>query len=143
MKKLFVLLFIVALAAPIFASTPNGIKVPQKAKDALTKSFPDAKNIKWEKEGNAFEANFESKNAKASIVVDANGIITETEAVIEKSQLPKGVENYIEKNHKNFKISEVSKIVNDKNITTYEVEVSNGKTKKDLFFDNDGKFLKK
>ena len=47
--------------------------VPAVVKDAFQKSYKDAKEVKWEKEGADFEAEFEIGETDQSVVFDAAG----------------------------------------------------------------------
>ena len=52
-------------------------------------------------------------------------------------------ESYIAKNYAGFKITESAKITDSKGVVTFEAEITKGKLKHDLMFDNSGKFLEK
>ena len=116
------------------------IKVPAKVKDALTKLYPKATEIKWGKEGKTeFEAEFKVNGTAVSVVMDVKGNLNETETDIAKLELPKGVEEFVAKNHKGWNITESSKIVDAKGNVTFEAQVTKDKVKKDLIFDKNGK----
>jgi len=112
--------------------------VPAVVKTGFTKAHPKAKDVKWVKEGNKFEANFDMDKIDYSAVLDEKGNITETETKIPVSQLPKGVAEYVAQHHKGHKIAEAAKITDASGNVTYEAEVN----KKDLIFDKMGVFIK-
>lgn len=112
--------------------------VPTVVKDAFKKAHGDAKEVKWEKEGANFEAEFEIGETDQSVVYDASGKLIETEVEIKVEELPVGVKDYISKNYKDAKIKEATKITDAKGTITYEAEIKG----MDLIFDNNGKFIK-
>jgi hypothetical protein len=113
-------------------------EVPAVVKDAFKKSYKDAKEVKWEKEGANFEAEFEIGETDQSVVFDATGNLVETEVEIKVEELPSGANDYIAKNYKDTKIKKATKITDAKGTVTYEAEIKG----KDLIFDSTGKFIK-
>lgn len=113
-------------------------EVPGSVKTALQKQFPNAKNVKWEKEDSNFEAGFTLNSTGYSVLLTASGSILETETEISADALPAPVKDYLKKYYPGKKIKEAAKITDAKGVVTYEAEV-NGK---DLIFDSSGKFLK-
>jgi hypothetical protein len=114
-------------------------ETPQVVQDAFNKQFPGAKEVKWEKEGDNYEAAFEKNEQDLSVVIDAKGNILETEVGIEIKDLPQNVQDYLAKNYAGKKIDEAAKIVDAKGTLTYEAEIE----KMDLLFDSKGNFIKK
>jgi hypothetical protein len=112
--------------------------VPAVVKDAFKKTYKDVKDVKWEKEGANFEAEFEIGETDQSVVFDATGQVIETEIEIKVDELPSGVKDYLAKNYKDTKIKEATKITDSKGTITYEAEIKG----KDLIFDSTGKFIK-
>ena len=112
--------------------------VPAVVKDAFKKTYKDVKEVKWEKEGANFEAEFEVGETDQSVVFDATGQVIETEIEIKVDELPSGVKDYVAKNYKDTKIKEATKITDSKGTVTYEAEIKG----KDLIFDANGKFIK-
>lgn len=112
--------------------------VPAAVKDAFKKAHGVVKDVKWEKEGANFEAEFEVGETDQSVVYDASGKLIETEVEIKLEELPTGAKDYIAKNYKDAKIKEATKITDAKGTVTYEAEIKD----KDLIFDSNGKFIK-
>lgn len=138
MKKLIFLL--VAVPGMLFVSAEkiSGKEVPAVVKSVLTKHYPNAKELKWEKENKNYEAGFKVAKTAYSLLIDASGNILETEVEISLKELPANANAYVSKNYKGQKIKETAKITDNKGVVTYEVEIKG----KDLIFDNSGKFLK-
>lgn len=134
MKKSVVTIALIMLSFVSFAQKTKEQNVPQIIKKALSEKFPNAKNVKWDKEENNFEASFKNNNIDNSILFNANGKIIETEIAIDVNQLPKNALQYLNDNFKNKKIKEAAKIITEKGITIYEAEIQGN----DLFFDENG-----
>lgn len=112
--------------------------VPAVVKDAFKKSYANAKEVKWEKEGANYEAEFEVGETDQSVVYDTSGHLIETEVEIKVDELPAEVKEYVSKNYKDMKIKEATKITDAKGAVSYEAEIKG----KDLIFDSNGKFIK-
>lgn len=134
-------MFIVAGLMISLAACAQKLKeaaVPVTVKEAFKKSFPNAKEVKWEKEGANFEAEFEVGESDQSFVYDASGNLLETEIEIKVEELPTAARDYVSKNYNGAKIKEAEKITDSKGTVTFEAEIKG----KDLLFDNNGKFIK-
>lgn len=139
MKKSVMTIALIMLSFVSFAQKTKEQNVPQVIKKALSGKFPNAKNVKWDKEENNFEASFKNNNIDNSILFNANGKIIETEIAIEVNQLPKNALQYLNDNFKNQKVKEAAKIITEKGNLIYEAEIKG----KDLFFDENGNFITK
>jgi len=129
----------------VFCSLAQKIKseeIPSNVKSAFEKKYPNVKKVKWEKEGDAYEASFDLKKEEVSALFDAAGNMKEVETEIETQAMPTAVKNLLTKDYPNYKITEAAKIVSQ-NTITYEAEVKRGKESFDLIFSEDGKLLKK
>lgn len=113
-------------------------KIPATVQDAFKKQFPTISDVDWEEEGANYEAEFENGEIETSVVINASGVILETETEIEPNALPKAILDYISTNYKGQKVKEAAKIVLGDGTVNYEAEVN----KKDLIFDNNGAFIK-
>lgn len=132
-KIVLTALLVTSMSCTSNAQKIKADKVPTPVKEALTKAYPNAKEIEWDKEGKGFEASFEDGKDEISVVFDANGAVLETETEIEVSALPAKVLEGL----KGKKVKEAAIIMKDGK-TMYEAEVG----KKDLFFDQDGNQIK-
>jgi len=139
MKKSILLFVVFALVISTSAQNKKDVKISEKAKSGFSKVYPVATDVKWQKEGKSYEVEFKQNGIATSVDIDAEGTIMETESTIAKTDLPKGVEEFVAKNHKGWAITEAAKIVDAKGNITYEAQVSKDKTKKDLMFTKDGK----
>ncbi len=139
MKNLILITALSFGVSCVYAQKIKESEVPAPVKATLAKQHPDVKNVKWEKEGANYEAEFEVKEVETSALIAANGNLIETEVEISVSALPKRALEYVSKNLADAKIKEASKITDTKGVITYEAEVN----KVDYLFDANGILIKK
>lgn len=139
MKKSIIVITLIMVSLVSFAQKTEEQNVPQVVKNALLQKFPKAKEVKWDKEENNYEASFKNNKVDNSILFNANGKIIETEIAITVSQLPKKALQYLNDNYKNQKVKEAAKIVTEKGTVIYEAEIKG----KDLLFDENGNYITK
>ena len=139
MKKSIIVITLIMVSLVSFAQKTKEQNVPQVVKNALLQKFPKAKEVKWDKEENNYEASFKNNKVDNSILFNANGKIIETEIAITVSQLPKKALQYLNDNYKNQKVKEAAKIVTEKGTVIYEAEIKG----KDLLFDENGNYITK
>lgn len=133
------LFVMVAMMSPLLVTSQKIQEkdVPVSVKTALQKQYPKAAKVKWSKEADKFEAEFDLNKEETSVLMDASGNVLETEVEIEISQLPKGVAEYVKTNYKSS-IKEAAKITDANGSVSYEAEIKG----KDLLFNSNGKFVK-
>lgn len=148
MKKILsVIAILFALSTTSFAQKEKDekegtekVNVPAVVKTALSKKYPEAKKVTWEKEKGNYEANWGGKSGEDhSVQFTPSGTFIEIVDAIPVSSLPKSVAPYIAKNYKGNKIREAGRVTNAAGMQTYEVEIKG----KDLIFDLNGNYLKK
>jgi len=137
MKKSIIMMVILMASLASFAQKTKEQNVPQVIKNAFLQKFPKAKEVKWDKEGNNFEASFDLNDVDNSVLFNKEGKIVETEIEIKVNQLPKNARQYLNNNYKNQKVKEAAKIVTEKGTTIFEAEIKG----KDLFFDENGNLI--
>lgn len=138
MKKLALMMVAAMITSLTFAQKIQEKDVPASVKVSFQKNYPNIKAVKWDKEGEKFEASFDLNKVDNSVLFDAQGNLLETEVEIELNQLPKGVLEYVKANYKGQNVKEAAKITDAKGTVTYEAEIKG----MDLLFDNSGKFIK-
>jgi hypothetical protein len=69
-------------------------------------------------------------------------LVAQTKTELQPSELQKPILEYIAKNFKDYSIDKVFK-VDAKGVITYDICVNKDKTHEKLFFDKEGKFLRK
>ena len=129
------------LTTSLQAQKMNSEDVPGTVKAGLQKAY-SGKDVKWDKEGDNFEASFKQKGKETSIVLDASGKTLETEVEINKRELPVSILDVLKKDYQGYEIEEAAKI-DSNGVITYETEVEKDEKTFDLIFDGQGKLLKK
>jgi len=143
MKKVFLAITIVCSATMVAQIDAKSKKteIPANVKEAFQKEFP-AQKAKWEMEDGGYEAEFKMKGNDVSAVYDKKGHRKAFETGIKTNELPATVLGYMAKNYASKKITEATKIADDKNVTTYEAEIKKDGKPYDVLFDSNGKFIK-
>jgi len=136
-------LLVVALlvAGPALTATAQKIdpsKVPDAVKASFAKKYPDVDRVKWEKEGDQFEAGFKDNDHSMAALFTADGALTESELTIPKASLPPSILAYVKKNYKGSPIKEAAKITKASGEINYEVEVKG----MDRIFDANGNYIR-
>ncbi len=121
-----------------FAQKLSADKVPANVKAKFTSLYPAVTDAKWEMENSAYEAGFNNGGTHTTVVIDAKGLLKETETAIPASALPKAASDYLAKKYAGVKLTETAKIVDASGKVTFEAEVN----KKDVLFDEKGNFIK-
>jgi hypothetical protein len=139
-RKLLFAVAIVAAAISVKAQDLKSANVPAAVKSELTKRYPEATKVSWEKEKGNFEANWGGKSGEDnSVVITPAGSFVEIVKAIKISDLPASVAPYVKAHYKGAKIKEAGRVTDAAGKTMFEAEIKGG----DLIFDENGKFLKK
>ena len=113
--------------------------VPAVVKTALSKKYPAATKVTWEKEAGNYEANWGGKGGEDnSVQFTPKGDFIEIVNAIPVSQLPAPVLAYVKEHYKGAKITEAGRVTDAKGKISYEAEVN----RKDIIFDENGNFVK-
>ena len=142
MKKLMASIMLVAAASVVFSQKIKDTDVPSPVKESFKKSFPLAREVKWEKEKNAFEAEFKLNNHEQTATLNANGELQEIETEIPKGDLPVSILSALDKDYHGDKVEEAARI-DARGAISYEVELMNGKDRLEIVYDSKGKLVEK
>ena len=115
---------------------------PQAVQDAFEKKYPGENDPDWHKDSNGnFESSFkqDGKSLRADFSPDGHWI--ETERSIKKDDLPKAVENTIDKNFEEWEIAEIEEVHHYKKGKFYDIEFKQKGKNKDVEVDEKGKIL--
>jgi hypothetical protein len=128
----------------MFAFTINNSQdVPQKVKDALTKMFPNAKSVKWDKESETeWEAEFKMDKIEYSANFLEDGTWQETEREIKEKDLPQNVKTAFLKAFEGYDIEEIGLSETPKG-SVYEFDIEKGETDMEVAIDLTGNVVKK
>jgi hypothetical protein len=138
MRTSIITIFALLISAFAIAQDLDPKEVPGIVKSTILIRFPDATNIKWEKEKDNYEASFTLNKKEQTALLDSSGNLLQTEMKITMDQLPNGILQYVKTNYRRKKVREISKITDPNGKEFFEVEIY----KKDLIFDCKGKFIK-
>ena len=136
MKKIFfTVLLLICILTTGFAKS----KMPIAVTSAFNQKFPNATNVKWDKENaHEYEAEFVWNSVNYSANFSDNGEWLETESPSSFNQLPEKVKAEFNKLHKGLKVKSVSKIDTSKRKTIFEIEIMKGVRIVELFYSEDG-----
>jgi hypothetical protein len=138
MKNSFVVL---AAVMGICLSASCQLKVTESAKKAFAAMFPNATNVKWEKESaDEYEANFKLNNANVSANFKHDGSWVETETTIKATELPAAVANAINTRYPGATFSRTEKIEKPGGKILYEAVIRFKGKKKEMEINPDGSF---
>lgn len=131
------------LAGSASAQKLKTAQVPAAVVAGFARQFPQAREVKWEKENDQYEAGFKPGKAEMSALLRANGALVETETEIGVAQLPAGVRATLARRYKGAAIREAAKIVAaGSGVVTYEAEIAPGGKTRDVLFDAAGQEVK-
>lgn len=139
MKRLNLLLIILASSTIIVACGISPKKVPDQARTSFEKQYPGVDKVRWTVENGNYEAEFTFKEVETSVLLDPTGKVLETEQEIDPGSLPDSIKNYISEHYPEKNIREAATIVTSEGIKTYEAEIDG----KDLIFDPSGNIITK
>jgi hypothetical protein len=138
MKPLFVvpLMLIILLACH---QVNKDRRAPDNIVSAFKKLHPNAVIEEWNDEPPVWEAKYKDGDEKGAVSFDKEAIVTETELVIEESQLRNQptIPDYIKAHYTGEKIQRCERITKADGTTTYEIQI----TGKEIVFDKEGKYL--
>ncbi len=116
--------------------------IPESVVRSLKASFPEAKQVRLSvlEKSKVFQSDFDNKSDKMSVVIDAQGTISEIYKETSESTLPEGTKMYLLNNYKDFSINSVKEqITQEAKILGFRVLLKNEiGTNTDLFFDKTG-----
>ena len=139
MKKLFSIVVAALVAITGFAQS----QAPQSVTDAFHAKFPNALNVKWDKEGeHEYEAGFDWNGKKCSANFSDTGEWLETESPLSFTDLPERIKEVFNSTHKKADIVAVAKIDTSKGAVKYEIEFKNGIKTDEVFYSANGTEVK-
>jgi hypothetical protein len=114
-----------------------------QAKETFAAKFPNAKNVKWDRESDTeWEAEFKMAGKEYSANFGNDGTWKETEYEVSKKDLPTAILTHLSTQFANAKIEEIEK-VEKPDFSGYELEMEEGETTFDLVMDTAGNVISK
>ena len=133
-KKIFLLGILSAISIFSFALTPPGVVLK-----AFRTKFPNATNVKWEKESShEYEASFMMHKAKYAANYSDKGKWLETETMLTFAKVPSEVQTAFTTGHPREKVKAASKLELAGGDVKYEIEVKKGAKTVEYFYTADG-----
>lgn len=125
----------------------NKDQVPTAVVEAFEKSYPNAKEVEFEKktiEGKAaYEVEYKENGKEYEILYDSDGMILQKEETIDVTALPEPIVQAISKAYPKASIEEAEMMTeSDGTVIGYEVEIKTEGKKLELELDAHGKILK-
>ena len=138
MKNIFIVLFAV-IGTCLSASCQ--LKVTEAAKKAFASMFPNATDLKWEKESaDEYEANFKFNSVAVSANFKHDGSWVETETTIKATELPAAVTKAINTKYPGATYTRAEKIEKPGGKILYEAVIKVKGKKKEMEVNADGSF---
>lgn len=140
-KKLATVALTVLGAFTVFAQDINPNDVPVNLKQNFKQNYPQASDIEWEMNGQAYKVEFDANRQEHEIWYATDGNITKTEQEMTEADLPQTIKTVIADNYLGYKVDSVEKTIENGG-TTYKVELEKGwNDEKEVVFDENGKVL--
>ncbi|MBK8845967.1 MAG: PepSY-like domain-containing protein [Bacteroidetes bacterium] len=144
MKKilnLFIAL-LMGISASMAQESLKEKEVPKPVIEAFKGEHSDVEKVRWEKYKGRYQAVFSVEKKETTIAYDRTGKLYSTQKQVDKTELPTGCESYLNEKFEKTKILDVLNInINDSIV--YSVAMKCKKGDYEIFFDKDGKYLKK
>ena len=140
-KESLIIVFSILLSLPVMSQS---VVVPDNIMKAFSAKFPDAKQVRWDKESaSEYEAEFLMNSKKMSASFDNNANWIETETGIPVSAIPVSVKTTLKKDFRGYKVkyAELSETPDKGKI--YEVTIEKNEQNMEVAFDGNGKAVKK
>ncbi len=142
MKKITLLAISILFASCIMAQSLKEKEVPAAVIEAFKTDHNDIKKAHWEKYRGKYQVTYTIEKKDHVMLFDKTGKLVSYNKQVDKSELPSECETYINEKFEKPKIVDVINMnINDSIV--YSVAMRCKKGDYELFFDKDGKFLKK
>lgn len=122
---------------PASASTQTTMPM----QDDFAKRYPNVRDAIWDTLDVGFSASFSDDDFEYTTHYDAKGQFQYTATFIEQTDLPKEVQQILEKKYKNAAAAVIMRVENGKS-KTYQIELETSTDYINLEFDDSGKLLK-
>ena len=121
-------------------SAPD-IIVPDAVLTAFKTEYPAAKDVEWDAEGPNFEVDFEDGKTGRAILYAPDASVLERTEEVPLSTLPQAIPTYIENHYSGYSLEEAERSQTSEGAVSYEVEIEQGKSTKEIEFDAAGNFV--
>ncbi|HDZ05482.1 hypothetical protein LCGC14_0071320 [marine sediment metagenome] len=140
-KNLIAVAFTALGAFTVFAQDINPNTVPANLRHNFEQSYPQASDVEWEMDGQAYKVEFDDNWLEHEIWYTTDGKTAKMEEEIREADLPQTIKTAISNNYVGFKVDSIEKTTQN-GASYYEVELEKGwSEEKDVVFDESGKVL--
>ena len=119
----------------------NPNEVPQAVKAKFTTDHSEILDVKWELEGENYEAEYFEEGMEMSVTYNKEGQVIQTEEQIAVSTLPASILQYLEESYADAKLVKAEALKSPQG-NFYEVELESSENDMELIFDQNGNFVK-
>jgi hypothetical protein len=140
MKNLIVFSIALIISSSAYAQFFNSSHVPEGIKENLKKEFPHAKKLEWSKQGEAFQAEFQSDHKRIYVLYSIDGSEIAEIIEIHKADLPHNIRRTLRKDYKTFGLIGAN-IIKTGNEKGFEAEVAKANEAYNLIFNDRGWLL--
>ena len=144
MNQVFALptLLLVFVSFSCTKTAPAQETVPEKIKTAFSQKFPEATDVKWDKESNTeWEAEFKMKGKEYSSNFTTDGQWVETEYEVETAAIPQVIKTDLEASFAGYTVKKAE--LSEKSTgQLYEIEIEKGTSSIEAVYDANGTLVK-
>ncbi len=140
MKNSIILFILLSISSASFAQFFNSSHVPERIKENLKAQFPHAKKLEWSKEGDAYQAAFNSRHKRIYVVYSIDGSEIAQITEIKRAKLPHNIKRTLRKDYNTFNLIGAN-IIQTGNEKGFEAEVVKAEEAYNLIFNERGWLL--
>jgi hypothetical protein len=137
MKNIFIFCILFLTGTSAFAQFFNSSHVPEGIKENLKAQFPHARKLEWSKDGDAFQAAFNSHNKRVYVLYNPDGSEIAQVTEIHKAKLPHNIRRTLRKNYNTFNLVGAN-VIQTGNEKGFEAEVMKAEEAYNLIFNERG-----
>lgn len=141
MKFLKIVMILTLVTTALQAQDIHPKEVPQAVIQSFEKENFDARDIEWERTAENYKVEFEEGRLDRDIWYDKNGRILRMEKELTKDELPQTIKEILDSKYSDFSFDS-AELIDEKQKTTYKVEVETLFQEKEILFDESGKVLR-
>ena len=140
-KPVLVIIAVSLFCLPLMSQTTM---IPDNVIKSFSSKFPDAKQVKWDKESvSEYEAEFIMNDKKMSASFDNNGKWMETETKISEKAIPAAIKTTFNNDFKGYKIKFVELSETSDKGKIWEITMEKDEQNMEVAFNEKGKVVKK
>ncbi len=137
MKNILVFSMLFLVGSSAFGQFFNSSHVPEGIKEHLKAQFPHARKLEWAKEGDAFQASFNSHHKRIYVLYNNDGSEIAQITEIHKAKLPHNTRKTLRKNYNTFNLVGAN-VIQTGNEKGFEAEVMKAEEAYNLIFNERG-----